>query len=99
MSDQTRMSRTTRKRAWPDIIRSYASGAPWREAGNHAIAPGTVYTAGAVHERTEALGTTTLLNRVARPEEIAEVISFLASPRASHVTGTTVAADGGRTAI
>jgi NAD(P)-dependent dehydrogenase (short-subunit alcohol dehydrogenase family) len=58
-----------------------------------------VYTSGAVRERTEALGNTTLLNRAARPEEIAEVISFLASPRASYVTGAVVAADGGRTAI
>jgi NAD(P)-dependent dehydrogenase (short-subunit alcohol dehydrogenase family) len=65
----------------------------------NAIAPGPVYTAGAVHERTEALGTTTLLNRAARPEEIADVISFLASSRASYVTGAIVAADGGRTAI
>ena len=65
----------------------------------NAIAPGPVYTTGAVRERTEALGNTTLLNRAARPEEIAEVISFLASPRASYVTGAIVAVDGGRTAI
>ena len=36
---------------------------------------------------------------IARPEEIAEVISFLASPRASYVTGAVVAGDGGRTGI
>jgi NAD(P)-dependent dehydrogenase (short-subunit alcohol dehydrogenase family) len=33
------------------------------------------------------------------PKEIAELIAFLASPRASYITGTTVAADGGRRAI
>jgi NAD(P)-dependent dehydrogenase (short-subunit alcohol dehydrogenase family) len=39
------------------------------------------------------------LGRVARPEEIAEVLCFLASPRAGFVTGAVVAADGGFTAI
>src|SRR5947209_2740396 len=65
----------------------------------NAIAPGPVFTAGAVPERTEALGTTTLLHRAADPAEIAEAVAFLASPRASYVTGAIVAADGGRTAI
>lgn len=37
------------------------------------------------------------LGRAARPEEIADVITFLASERASFVTGTVVAVDGGAT--
>jgi NAD(P)-dependent dehydrogenase (short-subunit alcohol dehydrogenase family) len=41
----------------------------------------------------------TLLNRAANVDEIAEVVGFLASPRASYITGAIVAADGGRTAI
>jgi NAD(P)-dependent dehydrogenase (short-subunit alcohol dehydrogenase family) len=65
----------------------------------NAIAAGPVLTAGAAPERIEALGATTLLARAAQPGEIAEVIAFLASPKASYVTGAVIAADGGRTAI
>jgi NAD(P)-dependent dehydrogenase (short-subunit alcohol dehydrogenase family) len=65
----------------------------------NAIAPGPVYTAGTTADRIEALGATTLLARAAKPEEIANVIAFLASPKASYITGAVIAADGGRTAI
>jgi NAD(P)-dependent dehydrogenase (short-subunit alcohol dehydrogenase family) len=71
----------------------------------NAIAPGPVYTGGSSRDRIAQLGSTTLLDRAAEPEEVAEVIAFLASLGASHLTGATVAtvatvaADGGRTAV
>jgi NAD(P)-dependent dehydrogenase (short-subunit alcohol dehydrogenase family) len=66
----------------------------------NAIAPGPVYTPSpSGPEFITALGETTPMHRASQPEEIAEVVAFLASPRASYVTGTTVAADGGRRAV
>jgi NAD(P)-dependent dehydrogenase (short-subunit alcohol dehydrogenase family) len=38
------------------------------------------------------------LERIASPEEIARTIAFLASPRASNITGAVLAVDGGSTA-
>src|SRR5882672_613486 len=65
----------------------------------NAVAPGPVYTRPAARKLFDTLGATTPLNRAAEPAEIAEVVAFLASSRASYVTGAIVAVDGGRTAI
>jgi NAD(P)-dependent dehydrogenase (short-subunit alcohol dehydrogenase family) len=65
----------------------------------NTIAAGPVYTPIQSPEQAEAVGATTIMARVAQPDEMASVIVFLASPDASYITGAVVAADGGRTAI
>jgi NAD(P)-dependent dehydrogenase (short-subunit alcohol dehydrogenase family) len=65
----------------------------------NTVAPGPVYTAGASADRIEQLGKTTLMDRAAQVEEIAEVIAFVASDKASYITGAVIAVDGGRTAV
>ncbi len=65
-----------------------------------AVAPGPVYTSTpSGPEFISALGLTTPMGRAAQPDEVAEVIAFLVSSRASYMTGTTVVVDGGRRAV
>jgi NAD(P)-dependent dehydrogenase (short-subunit alcohol dehydrogenase family) len=87
------------KAALASMTRSWAAEFSPAGVRINAVAAGPVFTGGAAPDRTEALGATTLLGRAAQPGEIAEVIAFLASPKASYVTGAVIAADGGRTAV
>jgi NAD(P)-dependent dehydrogenase (short-subunit alcohol dehydrogenase family) len=87
------------KAALASFTRSWA--AEYSPAGIrvNTVSPGPVYTAVQPAEETEAIGATTIFGRAAQPEEIVELITFLASPKTSYVTGAIFAADGGRTAI
>jgi NAD(P)-dependent dehydrogenase (short-subunit alcohol dehydrogenase family) len=68
----------------------------------NAIGPGSIDTEqlasiiGNDDEARRKIMARTPLGRLGRPEEIAEIALFLATPSASYITGQTIYADGGR---
>jgi NAD(P)-dependent dehydrogenase (short-subunit alcohol dehydrogenase family) len=90
------------KAAVESLTRTWAA-----EFGSHgvrvnSVAPGPTKTEGVEAEwgdTNEELGRALPLGRTAKPEEIADAVLFLASPRSSFITGSTLHADGGGTAI
>jgi NAD(P)-dependent dehydrogenase (short-subunit alcohol dehydrogenase family) len=87
------------KAALGSLAQGWAAEFSPRGVRVNTVAAGPIYTRPEARELFDTLGATTALKRAADPAEIAEVVAFLASPRASYVTGAIVAADGGRTAI
>jgi NAD(P)-dependent dehydrogenase (short-subunit alcohol dehydrogenase family) len=90
------------KAALESLTRTWAA-----EFGKHgvrvnSVAPGPTRTDGVIAEwgdTNEELGRALPLGRTAHPAEIAEAVLFLASPRSSFITGSTLHADGGGTAV
>src|SRR5262249_12878925 len=95
---------TTGKAALVGLTRSLALDLAEFGVRANAVAPGSVDTpmlrwAIGLHKNPEALMKTVHkmhpLGRIAQPSEVAECVAFLASSRASFVTGITLICDGG----
>jgi NAD(P)-dependent dehydrogenase (short-subunit alcohol dehydrogenase family) len=87
------------KAALTTMTRSWAAEFSPSGVRVNTVAPGPVFTDESKRDLIENLASTTLFKRGAQPEEIAEVISFLASAKASYITGAVIPVDGGRTAV
>ena len=91
------------KAALESLTRTWAAELSPAGVRVNTVAPGPTRTDMVLSTMGEQgaaqIGATTLLGRVATPREIAEVILFLATDRSAYLTGATIAADGGRTAI
>jgi 3-oxoacyl-[acyl-carrier protein] reductase len=87
------------KGAVDTLVKHFASALGGRGIRVNAVAPGVVDTDMSSFTKSEAGRTATLamqaLKRVAAPDDIAEVIAYLASDQARWVTGDTVHVDGG----
>ncbi|MFF4285711.1 SDR family NAD(P)-dependent oxidoreductase [Streptomyces sp. NPDC001633] len=87
------------KAALASLTQAWTAEYSGRGVRFNTVAPGPVYTRAEARDLFDALAETTAMKRAAEPDEIAEAVAFLVSPKAGYITGATIAVDGGRTAI
>ncbi len=86
------------KAALESLTRTWATEFGPQGVRVNSVAPGPTATPGVVAEwgdTNDELGRALPLGRTAQPAEIAQAVLFLASPRSSFITGSTLHADGG----
>lgn len=98
-----RMSYNVAKAGVNGLTRSVATHYGARGIRCNSIAPGVfatpALTAELPRERYESVARSHLLNRLGQPEELGNVVVFLASDLSSFITGAVIPVDGGQTAF
>ena len=80
------------------MARAMAGELATRNITVNVVAPGAVETdmlAALGDQRTEAMAALVPMKRIARPDEVAAAVRFLASAEASYITGVILPVDGG----
>lgn len=85
----------TSKAALVGLTKSLAKELAKFDVRVNALAPGYVMTDLMKDRNLKDLAKNVPLGRLAKPEEIANVVSFLASEKASYITGETICVNGG----
>jgi NAD(P)-dependent dehydrogenase (short-subunit alcohol dehydrogenase family) len=87
------------KGAVDTLVKHFASALGARGIRVNAVAPGVIETDMSSFARTDAGREFTLgmqaLKRIGQPDDVADVVAFLASNGARWITGTTISVDGG----
>jgi NAD(P)-dependent dehydrogenase (short-subunit alcohol dehydrogenase family) len=92
------LSYAASKAGLSNLTKSLAINFGERSIRVNAVAPGWIDTEMGTNHPEEAAQLTPL-GRIGKPEEVAEVVAFLLSDKASFISGATIVVDGGITCV
>lgn len=83
------------KAAMIGAMKALAQEVAPRKVTVNAVAPGFIHSDMTKDLNEAELKKTVPMNRFGEPQEVADLVSFLVSPKASYITGQTISINGG----